>query len=182
MHHPIESNTFSENIRSATTQNQSTMPRNFITNEMKINFFDNDEEDRNVTPLSNEAMEKLLEALTYGVQRCSNRNTGLQISVVLGPEVLVAQQHLDRIVAHLGEKAVDVRVTDRDLVVGFAHGWPLMIKLQGGAGFTHPKEAALNESTETAGSAYDEYLSQGLTQECLMAVPSDGALEDFKGI
>lgn len=138
------------------------MPRpSYNTDEMKVCFFDIDEEDRNITPLSEQSMEKLLKAISYAVERCSTRNIGVRIPVVFATDVLIEQRHLDRIIAHLGEHKVDVRVTDKDLVIGFAKGWVLAIRFHGSSGFVLPN---LNSSKGSNDSEFD-YIAEGLTQE-----------------
>ena len=140
------------------------MSRNFNTREMKVAFFDVDEDARNITHLEEGTMKKLLQAIDYSIERGKNRNTDVRMFVVLDLEVAPGPVQGDALMAGLKEKNVRVLVTGVDLIVGQTEeGHIITIKFAGAAGFV--KHQDLNQSGDSSGSGFG-YVEEGLTQEC----------------
>ena len=143
--------------------------RNFNTKEMKIAFFDIDEDDRNVQPLSQPTMTKLLAGISYGIERSINRDTNVRMVVVLEPDSQVTAEQTTLVMDHLEAKDVTVISTFDEVVIGKIDGTNRIfaLKLIGGARFVASSAGATDDGS--TGSDFG-FVEEGLTQECNMAV------------
>ena len=142
------------------------MSRNYNTKEMKVAFFDRDEDDPNIASLSQATLTKLLSAIDYGIERTVTRNTNVKLCTLLDPDVEVSKEQMDGIMTRLREKQLTILVTTEDLVVGKTNdGKIFTLKITGGAKFVASIPAPAPDDGST-GSQFDELENMGLTQEC----------------
>ena len=129
-------------------------------------FFDIDEEDRNVAPLSQASLTKLHAAIDYAIERTVTRDTNVKLCAVLDPDVEVNSEQTAALMAQLHEKQLTILSTMEDLVVAKTKEDRIFaFKINGGAKFVAVAPAPDDGST---GSQFVELDDMGLTQECLL--------------
>jgi hypothetical protein len=143
--------------------------RNFNTAQMKINFFDIDEEDRNVSALGENSFKKLLKAIDYAAERALNRELNVRMYVILDPEMELTSELTASMMEHIDKRELTLIATTEDTISVQLkkERFVVTIKLLGGATLV-VTPFSKNKDDSDSGSDAENFEDLGLTQECRM--------------
>jgi hypothetical protein len=139
---------------------------NFNTGDMKVCFFDVDNKD--VAPLDEISMSKLLKAADYALHRAIKKNKSIKGFIVVNPGVVFGEEHFGALAAHFKKKKAKILSTVGDtLVLESEEEYIITIQMVGGARFV---ANLADQDISTDESDFEDVNGMGLTQECALGL------------